>query len=184
MNKQFYFKQLVKVIKHQTYFWPIDNKTLSGDKNHSLSGTGSDGNEGVLRILQNYGITGASPTDWLISWPWHSLRESYPSVVPDIGMMVRVFARETWVQTQIESYQRLKKWYLMPPYLTLSIKRYGSRVKWSNPGKGVVPSPTRWCSKYRKGSLRVTFDYGRQPTPLQRGCRCILQPQMTGRSIR
>ena len=56
-------------------------------------------------------------------------------------------ARETWVQSQVESYQRLKKWYLVPPCLTLSIIRYGSRVKWSNPGKGVAPSPTPWCSK-------------------------------------
>ena len=68
-------------------------------------------------------------------------------------------ARETWVQSQVESYQRLKKWYLMPPCLTLSIIRYGSRVKWSNPGKGVAPSPTPWC---RGGRLRVTLDYGRQ----------------------
>ena len=59
-------------------------------------------------------------------------------------------ARETWVQSQVESYQRLKKWYLMPPCLTLSIIRYGSRVKWSNPGKGVAPSPTTWCSKLSK----------------------------------
>ena len=71
-------------------------------------------------------------------------------------------ARETWVQSQVESYQRLKKWYLMPPCLTLSIIRYGSRVKWSNSGKGVAPSPTPWCSSYRKGSLRVTLDYCRQ----------------------
>ena len=71
-------------------------------------------------------------------------------------------ARETWVQSQIESYQRLKKWYLMPPCLKLSIIRYGSRVKWSNPGKGVAPFPTPWCSSYRIGSLRVTLDYGRQ----------------------
>ena len=28
--------------------------------------------------------------------------------------------------------------------------------------KGVAPSPTHWCSSYRKGSLRVTLDYGRQ----------------------
>ena len=55
--------------------------------------------------------------------------------------------RETWVRSQVESYQRLKKWYLMPPCITLSIIRYGSRVKWSNPGKGVAPSPTPWCSK-------------------------------------
>ena len=38
----------------------------------------------------------------------------------------------------------------MPPCLTLSIIRYGSRVKWSNPGKGVAPSPTPWCSKLSK----------------------------------
>ena len=38
-------------------------------------------------------------------------------------------ARETWVQFQVESYQRLKKWYLMPPCLTLGIIRCGSGVK-------------------------------------------------------
>ena len=27
---------------------------------------------------------------------------------------------------------------------------------------GSAPSPTHWCSSYRKGSLRVTLDYGRQ----------------------
>ena len=70
--------------------------------------------------------------------------------------------RETLVQSQVESYQRLKKWYLMPTCLTLSIIRYGSRVKWSNPGKGVAPSSTPWCSSYRKGSLWVTLDYGHQ----------------------
>ena len=42
--------------------------------------------------------------------------------------------------------KRKKKRYLIPP-LTLSNIRHGSRVKWSNPGKGVVPSPTpRWSS--------------------------------------
>ena len=61
-----------------------------------------------------------------------------------------IIARGTWVQSQAESYQRLKKWYLMPPCLTLSIMRYGSRVKWSNPGKGVAPSTTPWCSKLSK----------------------------------
>ena len=71
-------------------------------------------------------------------------------------------ARETWVQSQVESYQRLKKWYLMPPCLTLSINRHGSRVKWRNPGKRVAPFLTPWCSSYRKGNLQVTLDYGRQ----------------------
>ena len=66
--------------------------------------------------------------------------------------------RETRIQSQVESYQRLKKWYLMPPCLTLSIIRYGSRVKWSNLGKGVAPFPTPQYSSYRKGSLQATFD--------------------------
>ena len=71
-------------------------------------------------------------------------------------------ARETWVQSLIESYQRLKNWHLMPPCLTLRIIMYGSRVKWSNPGKGEAPFPTSRCSSYWKERLRVTFDYGHE----------------------
>ena len=59
-------------------------------------------------------------------------------------------ARETGVQSQIESYQRLKKWYLMEPCLTLSIIRYRSRVKRSYPRKEVAPFPTPRCSSYWK----------------------------------
>ena len=70
--------------------------------------------------------------------------------------------RETWVHSQVESYQRLKKWYLKPPCLTLRFIRYVSRVKWSNPGKGVVPFLTPHCSGYQKGSLWVTLDCGCQ----------------------
>ena len=69
---------------------------------------------------------------------------------------------ETEVQSQVESYHRLKKWNLMPPCLALSMIRWGSREKWSNPGNGVAPSPTPRCSSYWKGSLRVTLDYSRQ----------------------
>ena len=65
---------------------------------------------------------------------------------------------ETRVQFQAESHQRLQKRYLMPSYLTLSFLRYRSRVKLSNPAKGVVPSSTPWCSNYWKGSLQVTLD--------------------------
>ena len=70
--------------------------------------------------------------------------------------------RETWVQSLVESYQRLKKWYLVPPCLKLSIIRYRSRVKWSNSGNGLESSPTHQCSSYLKGSFRVTLDYGHQ----------------------
>ena len=80
-----------------------------------------------------------------------------------IGLMSRVFANgpEDEVQSQVESYQRLKKWYLMPPCLTPSIIKYGSRVKWCNPGHVVAPSPTPQCSSYWKESLQVILGYGR-----------------------
>ena len=51
---------------------------------------------------------------------------------------------------------------MIPPCLTLSNIRYVSRVKWSNPRKGVAPSPTRQCSSYWKENLLVALDYGRQ----------------------
>ena len=78
--------------------------------------------------------------------------------------MVRVFANGPGDLGSIPRrvIPKTQKWYLMLPRLTLSIIRYGSRIKWSNPGKGVAPSPTPWCSSYRKGRLRVTLDYGCQ----------------------
>ena len=57
---------------------------------------------------------------------------------------------------------KTQEWYLMPFWLTLSIIRYGSRVKWSNPGKGVASSSTPWCSSNQKGSLSVALDYCHQ----------------------
>ena len=55
---------------------------------------------------------------------------------PMVQIPVRVFANGLedldsipgWVQSQVELWQRLKKWYLMSRCLTLSIIRYGSRV--------------------------------------------------------
>ena len=41
---------------------------------------------------------------------------------------------------------RVLKWYLIVHCLTLSNIRYVSRVKWSNLGKGVAPTPTPRCS--------------------------------------
>ena len=67
-------------------------------------------------------------------------------------------AQKTGLQSQVGSYQRLKKWYLIPLCLTFSIIRYISRVKWSNPRKGVAPSPFQYCS-YWKSSHWVALNY-------------------------
>ena len=77
-------------------------------------------------------------------------------------LCILVFANGPADLGSIASYQRLLKWYLIPPCLTLSNIRYVSRVKWSNPGKGVALSPTPRCSSYWKRSLLVALDYGRQ----------------------
>ena len=69
---------------------------------------------------------------------------------------------KTGVQYQVESYQRLKKCYMVAPCLTLSIKRYRTRVNWSNQGKRITPTHTLQCCSYWKGNLLVTLNYGRQ----------------------
>ena len=82
---------------------------------------------------------------------------NYFTKIPAYWLSGRVFANGPgdWVQSQVETYQRLKNWYLIPPWLTLSIIKYVSRVKWSNPGKGVAPCPTLQCSTNWKGSFRI-----------------------------
>ena len=53
--------------------------TLSGTTTPGQSRPGSDGNNGVLHIPQSSSITEASPSDYLVSYPGHSLGELYSS---------------------------------------------------------------------------------------------------------
>ena len=80
------------------------------------------------------------------------------------GIMVRVLTNGLGDLGSISVWviPKTQKWYLMPPCLTLSIIRYGSRLKLVNPRKGVAPSSTPWCSSYQNRSLQVTLDYVRQ----------------------
>ena len=50
--------------------------TLSGATTPSQSEPGSDGNEGVLRIPHSSRITGASPSDCLVSYLGHAEMQS------------------------------------------------------------------------------------------------------------
>ena len=58
--------------------WSI-HWTLPGATTQVRSGPGSDGNKGVLHILQSSNITGASPSDYLVSYPGYMLIWSYLS---------------------------------------------------------------------------------------------------------
>ena len=66
--------------------------------------------------------------------------------------------RETWLQSQVESYQRLKycTWCRLAKHSALI--RWGSRIKWSNHGNGVAPFLTPRCCSYWKGNLQVTLE--------------------------
>ena len=48
------------------------------------------------------------------------------AAAPFCGVLVIIVGngQETGVQSQVKSYQRLKKWYLMPPCLTLTLGSY------------------------------------------------------------
>ena len=58
--------------------WPVD-RNLSGATSMSQSRPRSDGREREHSIPQSSDITGASPSDCVVSYPGHSLEKSYSS---------------------------------------------------------------------------------------------------------
>ena len=81
-----------------------------------------------------------------------------------IGLAGRVFANCQGEQGSIPGrvIQKTQNWYLIHSCLKLSIVSLGSRVKWSNPGKGVVPFRTPRYSSYWKRNFLFALDYCRQ----------------------
>ena len=85
-----------------------------------------------------------------------------PSII--LGPAVRVFANGPGDLGSIPGRVIPKTLKMVLDTTLLNTQHYKVRFKGkvlSNPGNGVAPSPTPWCSSYRKGSLRVTLDYGR-----------------------
>ena len=66
-------------------------------------------------------------------------------------------ARETEVQSQVKSYQRLKKWYLMPPCLALSTYKVSI--------KGKVEHSWKWSSTLPYTSSVVATEKGAFESP-------------------
>ena len=65
--KNFISNNSVSISIQFSSIWPID-RTLSGATILGQSGSGSDGNEGVLHIPQSFSITGTSPSDCFVSY--------------------------------------------------------------------------------------------------------------------
>ena len=84
--------------------------------------------------------------------------------IPDIGLGVRVFANGPGDLGSIPGRVIPKTQKMVLDASLLNTQHYKVRIKGKveQSREGVAPSPTHWCSSYRKGSLRVTLDYGRQ----------------------
>ena len=83
---------------------------------------------------------------------------------PDIGIMVRVFANGSGDLGSIPDRVIPKAPKMVLDVILLNTQRYEVRIEGKveqSRERSSVP-PTPWCSSYRKGSLRVTLDYGRQ----------------------
>ena len=82
----------------------------------------------------------------------------------DIGLVVRVFANGPGDLGSIPGRVIPKTQKMVLDASLLNTQHYKVRIKGKveQSREGVAPSPTPWCSSYRKGSLRVTLEYGRQ----------------------
>ena len=80
------------------------------------------------------------------------------------GLAVRVFANGPGDLGSIPGRVIPKTQKMVLDTSLLNTQHYKVRIKGKveKSREGVAPSPTPWCSSYRKGSLRVTLDYGRQ----------------------
>ena len=81
-----------------------------------------------------------------------------------IGLAVRVFANGPgdlgWIPGRV--IPKTQKMVLDASLLNTQHYKVRIKGKAEQSREGVAPSHTPWCSSYRKGSLRVTLDYGRQ----------------------
>ena len=85
-------------------------------------------------------------------------------LIPDIGQAVSVFANGPGDLGSIPGRVVPKTQKMVLEASLLNTQHYKVRIKGKveQSWEGVAPSPTPWCSSYRKGSPRVTLDYGRQ----------------------
>ena len=139
-------KQVYKWVLHWFITMSLSEKRVHGMETHRLSS----------KIVPGAVISKEGRADSLIGRKrTHHLKKCNCKqcfLLPNAqtGLMSRVFANDPGDRGSIpgQVIPKLKKWYLIPPCLTLSIIRYGSRVKWNNPEKRQALSLTPRCSSY------------------------------------
>ena len=105
-------------------------------------------------------------SDWknLFEHAWNNNSSVvYWPLIPDIGLGVRVFNGPGELGSiPGRVIPKTQKMVLDASLLNTQHYKVQIKGKVEQSREGVVPSSTHWCSSYRKGSLRVTLDYGRQ----------------------
>ena len=101
------------------------------------------------------------------TWDWTQVSRAigeHSNRYPDIGLGVRVFANGPGDLGSIPGRVIPNTQKMVLDASLLNTQHYKVRVKGKveQSREGVAPSPTHSCRSYRKGSLRVTLDYGRQ----------------------
>ena len=95
-----------------------------------------------------------------------TLLKLWPSSVltPIFSTIVRVFANGPGDLGSIPGRVIPKTQKMVLDASLLNTQHYKVRIKGKveQSREGVAPSPTPWCSSYRKGNLRVTLDNGHQ----------------------
>ena len=111
-------------------------------------------------------MSSGSFTMFPINYSLTSYMYIYIYIIRHIGQVGRVFANGPADLDSIPGrvIPKTLKMVLDTSLLNTHNIRDVSKVKWSNPGKGVAPSPWSWFSSYWKGSLLVALDYGKQLT--------------------
>ena len=88
----------------------------------------------------------------------------WQTLYPLDDLAVRVFTNDPWDLGSIPGRVIPKTQKMVLDASLLNTQHYKVRIKGKveQSRERVAPSPTPWCSSYRKGSLRVTLGYGRQ----------------------
>ena len=97
-----------------------NHKLIYNTNTPGQSGHGSNGNKRVLHIPQSSSITGASPSDCLVSYPGHSLGSLTPMQRCSWCILQ---PHPTGPNPRSSHTKDLEKWYLMPTCLTFSLIR-------------------------------------------------------------
>ena len=90
------------MITQFSFISPID-KNLPGATTPGQSLSESNDNERVLCILQSSNITGASPSDCLVSYLGHLLGESQPS-----AEMQSLYSAAYWATSYVHNWTKMK----------------------------------------------------------------------------